>query len=121
MFSRDFWRPKTAKFKIYLILRIAGASVVALTLWRWSCPLGAGGRGCSCYFADVSKIVLMLLLFGVFPPFRLLPCFALGAFPLKYAFISVLRAFLAGFICLVWVCVVLVLCVACVVFVRVWS
>ena len=32
-------------------------------------PTGCRCAGCSCYFADVSKNVLMLLLFGVFPPF----------------------------------------------------
>ena len=49
----------------------------------------------------------------VFPSFRPLSCFALGAFPLKYAFIRVLRAFLAWFGVVVWVCLVLGLCVAC--------
>ena len=45
VFSRDFRRPKRAKFKIYLDFEVAGASVVALSLgWRW-CPLG--GRWCA--------------------------------------------------------------------------
>ena len=39
---------------------------------------------------------------------------ALGALYLKYAFIRVLRGFLARFGVVVWVCVVLRLCVACV-------
>ena len=60
-------------------------------------------------------------------PDRVLPSFCplyrlvLGAFPLKYAFIRVLKAFLAWFGVVVWVCLVLVLCVACVAFVCVNS
>ena len=45
MFSRDFGRPKRAKVNIYLGFVAFGASVVALLLWRWWCPLGAGGQG----------------------------------------------------------------------------
>ena len=47
------------------------------------------------------------------PSFCPLSRFALVALPLKYAFIRVLGGFLGGFGVLVWVCVVLVLCVAC--------
>ena len=57
----------------------------------------------------------------VFPSFCPLSRFVLGAFPLKYAFIRVLRAFLAWFGVVVWVCLVLVLCVACGAFVCVNS
>ena len=77
--------------------------------------------GCArplCYFADVSKIVLMLPLFGVFPAF---PDSTLGAFPLNMALFRVLRAFLEGFGVRMYVYMGLVLCVACVAFVRVWS
>lgn len=56
---------------------------------------------------------------GVFPPFCPPSRFALGTFPLNMALFGVLRAFLGGFVGFVWVCVVLVLCVACVAFVRV--
>ena len=73
---------------------------------------------CYCYFADVSKIVLKLLLFGAFPAFY---CSSLGALLADMALFRVLRAFLEGFMGFVWVCVVLVLCVACVAFVRVNS
>ena len=45
VFSRENRRPKTAKFKIYLIFGDCRASVVALSLGRWWCPLGAGGAG----------------------------------------------------------------------------
>ena len=55
------------------------------------------------------------------PSFRPLYRFALGALALKYAFIRILRGFLEGFPCWMWVCVVLVLCVACVAFVCVNS
>ena len=58
---RDFRRQQTAKFKIYLNFEGAGASVVALSLGRWWCPLGAGG-------------VLLLPLFGCVP--SLCPSFA---------------------------------------------
>ena len=39
----------------------------------------------------------------------------------EYGPISRFKAFLARFVVVVWVCVVLVRCVACVAFVRVWS
>ena len=64
---REFRRPKRAKFKIYLDFEGAGASVVALSLGRWWCPLGAGGA-------------LMLPLFGCVP--SLSPCLCpLSRFP----------------------------------------
>ena len=71
-----------------------------------------------CYFADVSKIGQDTARCSVF---YLLFCFALGALIANVALFRVLRAFLEGFGMFVWVCVVLVLCVACVAFVRVWS
>ena len=54
---------------------------------------------------------------GVFRPF--LPafcplcCFAVGALSLNMALFRVLRAFLEGFPCWMWVCIVRLLCVAC--------
>ena len=56
VFSRDFRRPKGAKFKIYLIFEDCGASVVALTLWRWWCPLVAGGRGTLAILLTLAKM-----------------------------------------------------------------
>lgn len=44
VFPRENRRQQTAKFKIYLSFEDCRASVVALSLGRWSCPLGAGGR-----------------------------------------------------------------------------
>ena len=65
VFSRENRRPKRAKFKIYLSFEGAGASVVALSLGRWWCPLGAGGR----------LLWLILSFRAVFPAFCPLSCF----------------------------------------------
>ena len=46
MFSRENRRQETAKVNIYLGFEDCRASVVALYLGRWWCPLGAGGAGC---------------------------------------------------------------------------
>ena len=81
---REFRRQQTAKFKIYLNFEGAGASVVALSLGRWWCPLVACGA-------------LPPLSLGVFRPF--LPAFALfPAFLSCFAFqICPYLAFLGGF------------------------
>ena len=55
--------------------------------WR-VCWCECGGSWC--YFADVSKIVQMLLLFGAFPAFYR---FALGALLANMALFRVLRRF----------------------------
>ena len=69
VFSRGFRRPEGAKFKIYLIFEgcrgfrcgsLFGAVVVS-TGCRWS--------GSLCYFADVSKNVLMLSILACSLPF----------------------------------------------------
>lgn len=73
-----------------------------------------GSASSLCYFADVSKIVLMLLLFGALPAFCPLCCFACGVLHLNMALFRVFRAFLEGFLGFVWVCVIWALCVACV-------
>ena len=52
-------------------------------------------------------------------PFIRLSCSSLGALLANMALFSVLRGFLAVFICLVCVCIALVLCVACGAFVCV--
>ena len=77
---------------------------------------GAGVQGNSCYFADISKIGPDSAGCSAFCP---LCCFVLGALSLNMALFRVLKAFLARFVGFVWVCVVRVLCVACVAFVRV--
>ena len=58
---------------------------------------------------------------GVFPSFCPSYGFVLGALSLNMVLFRVFRAFLEGFMGFVWVCVVLVFCVACGVFVRVWG
>ena len=58
---------------------------------------------------------------AVFPAFCPLSRFVLVGLLANMPLFRVLRAFLEGFGVVVWVCVVLVLCVACVAFVRVWS
>ena len=111
VFSRDFRRPKTAKFKIYLSFEACRASVVALSLGRWSCPLVSCGR--------VSVVVLSFR--AVFPAFCPLYCFMFGGLLANMLLFAILRGFIWVYRLLVWVCVVLVVCVACGAFVRVWS
>ena len=88
----------------------------------WSACLPFGGvhlgmwSGNSCYFADVSKIGQDN---AEFPAFCPLSRFVLGALPTNMALFRVFRAFLAGFGVGVWVCISLVLCVACGAFVCV--
>ena len=118
VFSRENRRPKGAKFKIYLNLRIAGAFVLALSLWRWWCPLVAGDqalwgfRTCQRLRWSSGRV------FRCFCP---LSRFALGALPTNMALFRVLRAFLGGCPCWMWVCIASMLCVACGAFVRVNS
>ena len=73
---------------------------------------GAGGRG-------TLAILLTLAKTAGIPPFCPLSCFACVRFRLNMALFRVLRAFSAGFRVLVWVCIISVLCVACVAFVCV--
>ena len=91
--------------------------------WWLSIWCGGGVHWCrwsgnSCYFADVSKIGQDTAGCSAFCP---LSRFVLGALSSDMALFRVLRAFLARFGVVVGVCVVLVLCVACVAFVCVWS
>ena len=62
-----------------------------------------------------------VVLWSCVPSFCPLSRFVLGALSLNMALFRVFRAFLEGFSCSVWVCVGLVLFVACGAFVRVWS
>ena len=64
---------------------------------------------------------LALVLWSCVPSFCPLYRFALGALSLNMVLFRVFRAFLARFGVVVWVCVVLVLCVACGAFVCVNS
>ena len=58
---------------------------------------------------------------GALPAFCPLYCIVLVVSLANMALFRVLRGFLAGFGVLVWVCVGLVFCLDCGVFVRVWS
>ena len=83
-----------------------------------ACPLVAGGRA----LWGFRTCQRLLWSSGrVFPPFCPLCRSSLGALSANMGLFRVLRAFLAWFGVFVWVCVVWVLCVACGVFVRVWS
>ena len=77
-------------------------------LGRWSGSLG---------LQDLPEVALVL--WSCVPSFCPLSRFVLGALPLKYAFIRILRAFLAGFPCWMYICIACVLCVACGAFVCV--
>ena len=100
---------------------------------KCGCKVGAGcgsaclpfgvSAGCECagslcYFADVSNIGQDAARCSAFYS----PCrSALGALLANMALFRVLRRFIWVYRLLVWVCVALVLCLACVAFVRVWS
>ena len=81
-------------------------------------PTGAGGRGFEASGPAGGWLWSSGRVFRCFCP---LSRFVFGALPLKYAFIRVLRGFLARFVGFVWVCVACVLCVACGAFVCVNS
>ena len=76
---------------------------------------GAGGRTPT---ASGPAGLLALVLWSCAP---LLYCSAPCTLSLNMALFRVFRGFLEGFGVVLWVCLVLVLCVACVGFVRVWS
>ena len=82
---------------------------MALTLGRWSCPLGAGLQA----FGVCPRFR------GVFRPFCPLSCFACGGLLANMALFRILKGFLRGFMGFVWVCVAWVAWVACVAFVYV--
>ena len=108
---RNFGDNKGQNTKIFL------KSGCRLCRFRRLClPIFIVSTGCrwpgnSCYFADVSKIGQDLAERSAFCP---LSRFVFGALYLNMPLFRVLRAFLAGFGRLVWVCVACVLCVDCV-------
>ena len=91
----------------------AGSACLSL-----SCPLGAY---CAGSLASGPAGRLALVLWSCVPSFCPFSRSSLGALSLNVALFRVFRAFLESFGRFVWVCVVLVRCVACVAFVRVWS
>ena len=115
---RENRRPKTAKFKIYFNFEDCGG-------FRCGSPFGAvvvstGGRCAgfrgfrTCLNAGSGPLVVCSLFLSSFS-------LCLWCVVLEYALISRFKGVLEGFPCWMWVCVVLVICVACVAFVRVWS
>ena len=116
MFSREFGRPKGAKSKYIFGSegRKTGGDVVACL--PFGVPTWAGGRG----FRDSGPAGGWLWSTGgVFPAFRPLSCFALGVLLANMALFRILRGFLAGFPCWMWVYIASMLCVACGAFVCV--
>lgn len=114
VFSRENRRLKTAKFKIYLNFEDCKASVVALSLGRWWCPPSAGGQGaaasgvlrCVPSLSPCLLSALLLCLWCVSP---------------ERGSISRFKAVLEGLWCRCMFVRLLVLCVACAAFVRVYS
>ena len=88
-------------------------------MWPYCLPFGVStGVGVQDLsgIQDLPEVALVL-----WSCVSLFDCFALGALALNMALFRVLRGFLARFGAVVWVCLVWVLFVACVAFVRVWS
>ena len=113
VFSRENRRPKTAKAKICFTF---GASVVLLSssfVVAVVVPTGCRWSGCRGF--RWSAVCVPSLCSCLCP----LCCFVCGALLANMPLFRVLRAFLAGFVGFVWVCVGLVLCVACEAFVCV--
>lgn len=124
VFSREFGRPKTAKTKIYFtfgasVVLLSSSFVVAVVVstgcrwcrWcRWCRVQGAGASG-----------VLRCVFRPFLPAFCPLCCFAPEVLGLNMALFRILRGFLEGFSCSVWVCLAWVLCVDCGTFVCVNS
>ena len=115
MFSRDFRRQKRAKVKIYLIFEGCRASVGALTLGWWWCPLGAGGAGCRgfrCPAVCVPSLCSCLLS---------ALSLRLWCYACKYAFICDSKGVFSAFWCVrVGLCCLLALRGLCGFYVREW-
>ena len=115
VFSRDFQRPKGRNLNIFLKVReknglksgrLACLHCVRLCRLSRVQDLRSACVGplvvCSVAFCPLSRFVLVGL-------------------PANMALFRILRGFLAGFPCWMYVCIARVLCVACGAFVRVWS
>ena len=92
MFSRDFRRPKGAKSKHIFEIEEGKRLEIWSACLLSSCPLvqafeASGPAGGWLWSSG-----------GVFPPFRPLSRFALGALPTNVALFRVLRGFLARFV-----------------------
>ena len=94
-------------------MKTAGNVVGLPAFWRVHLGRWSGSLG----LQDLPEVALVL--WSCVPSFCPLSRFVLAGLSLKYAFIRILRAFLARFGVVVRACVVLVLCVACGAFVCV--
>ena len=85
--------------------------------WGWCSSRGGVS---SCPLVQVCRLfVACPLLWWCVPSFRPLSCFAPDVLGLNMPLFAILRGFLAGFPCWMWVCIASMLCVACGAFVRV--
>ena len=99
------------KPNIFLKCGAGGGAGGACCAGSLACPLGACGQA---LWGVVLPFVARSLLSSAFS-------LCLWCIVLEYALISRFKGILGGFMGFVWVCVVLVLCVACGAFVRVNS
>ena len=111
MFSWDFRKQQGAKSKHIFEIEEGKRLKIWSAACLLACPLVAGVPALW-GFRTCRKLALVL--WSCVPSFCLLSRFVFGALSLNMALFRVLRAFLARFGVVVWVCVVLVLCVACV-------
>ena len=116
MFSREFGRQEGAKSKHLFKMWVQSVQVVPALLAYIHRVHQCRCAGSLCYFADVSKIGQDTAGCSAFCP---LFCFVLGALSLNVVLFRVFKGFLARFVGFVWVCLVLVLRVACGAFVCV--
>ena len=116
MFSREFGRPKRAKSKDIFEMWVQSGCRLWLCLPAFIVSTGPE-VGRACRLQDLPELALVL--WSCVPSFCPLSCFVFGGLLANMPLFGVLRAILAGFVCLVWVCVALVLCVACGAFVCV--
>ena len=118
VFSRDFRRPQRAKTKYILKVGAGRAVLVVGCLPAFIVSTCAGLPA----FEGAGPARGGLWSFGrVFPPFVRFPALSFGGLLANMPLFRIFRGFGRGFRVLAWVCLVLVLCVACVAFVRVWS
>ena len=118
MFSREFWRQERTKSKHIFEMWV---QVVQVSPALLGCLYRVHLCVCRLFGASGPAKRLAFVLWSCVPSFYPLCCSSLGALLANMALFRVFKAFLAGFGRFVWVCVVLVRCVACGAFVRVWS
>ena len=96
VFSRDFRRQQRAKFKIYLIFEDCRGFRCGFLFGAVVVSTGAGGAGCRGFRCPAVCVPSLC-------PFA---AFACGALLANMPLFAILRAFSAGFVVVVWVCVV---------------